>query len=203
MTNRNLDHETLDDIVRRVVEVAQPEKIILFGSAARGEMGPNSDIDLLVVKDEEDSRGLVARIHRELRGVRVAVDAIVVAPRHVERYKDSHALVIKPALREGTVVYEAACAVPPDDPRERLNRARSNLSKAGNRSPSVYLEDICFDAQQAAEKAVKAVLLARGIEFPYVHDLGLLLTLLKDAGEIVPEAIRQAEKLKPYATTAR
>ena len=92
---------------------------------------------------------------------------------------------------------------PPDDPREWLNRARSNLSKARNRSPGIYLEDLCFDAQQAAEKAVKAVLLARGIEFPYVHDLGLLLTLLDDDGEAVPEAIRQAEKLNPYATTAR
>ena len=83
------------------------EKIILFGSAARGELGPNSDIDLLVVKDEEDTRGLEARIHRELRGVRVAVDAVVVSPMHVERYKDSHALIANPALRDGTVVYEA------------------------------------------------------------------------------------------------
>ena len=108
MKNQRLDHDTLNDIVQRVVEVAQPDKIILFGSAARGEMGSNSDVDLLVVKDAADARGLVARIHRNLRGVRVAVDAIVVAPAHVERYKDSHALVIKPALREGTVVYEAA-----------------------------------------------------------------------------------------------
>ena len=108
MTLQTLDRKTLDDILRRVVAVAQPERIILFGSAARGEIGPSSDVDLLVIKDEEDTRGLAARIHRELRGVRVAVDAIVVAPRHVERYKNSHALVIKPALREGTVVYEAA-----------------------------------------------------------------------------------------------
>ncbi len=108
MNKHTLDRETLDDIVQRVVEVAQPEKIILFGSAARGEMGPNSDIDLLIIKDAEDTRGLSARIHRKLRGVRVAVDAIVVAPAHVERYKDSPALVIKPALREGTVVHEAA-----------------------------------------------------------------------------------------------
>ena len=108
MHDHTLDQEALADIVQRVVEVAQPEKIILFGSAARGEMGPNSDIDLLIVKDAQDTRGLAARIHRKLRGVRIAVDAIVVAPAHLERYKDSHALVIKPALQEGTVVYEAA-----------------------------------------------------------------------------------------------
>ena len=108
MNNSTLDHRTLDDIIHRIVAVAQPDKIILFGSAARGEMGPHSDIDLLVVKDTEDVRGLAARIYRHLRGIRVAVDAIVVAPANLERYKDSHALVIKPALQEGTVVYEAA-----------------------------------------------------------------------------------------------
>ncbi len=45
--------------------------------------------------------------------------------------------------------------LPPDDPREWLNRARSNLVRAGHRDAGVYLEDLCFDAQQAAEKAVK------------------------------------------------
>lgn len=92
---------------------------------------------------------------------------------------------------------------PPDDPREWINRARSNLSKAANSSPGVYLEDLCFDAQQAAEKSVKALLLARGVDFPYVHDIGLLLTLLEDAGQDVPEAIRLAEKLNPFATATR
>lgn len=65
-----------------------------------------------------------------------------------------------------------------DDPRAWLNRARSNLFHAKSRSPGVYLEDLCFDAQQAAEKALKAVLVQRGIRFPYVHDLAALLTLI-------------------------
>ena len=61
----------------------------------------------------------------------------------------------------------------PDDPREWLNRAKSNLARAkvGNDTPDVYLEDLCFDAQQAAEKAIKAVLLHRNVSFPYIHDL--------------------------------
>ena len=102
-----LDQDTLDSIVGRIVEVAQPERIILFGSAARGEMGRNSDIDLLIVKDGADALDLMAQIYRRLHGVGAAVDAIVVSPADVERYKDSHPLVIKPALREGRVVYEA------------------------------------------------------------------------------------------------
>ena len=92
---------------------------------------------------------------------------------------------------------------PPDDPREWINRARSNLIRATNRLPGIYLEDLCFDAQQAAEKAVKALLIRRGVEFPYVHDLSLLLTLLEEAGETIPELVRQAEKLNSYATITR
>ena len=46
-----LDQQTLDDIIRRIVEVAQPEKIILFGSAARGDMNRHSDVDLLIIKE--------------------------------------------------------------------------------------------------------------------------------------------------------
>jgi hypothetical protein len=59
----------------------------------------------------------------------------------------------------------------PDDPREWLNGARSNLVRAEHMLPGTYLEDLCFDAQQAAEKAVKAVFIHRGIDFPYVHTI--------------------------------
>ena len=54
-----LDQKTLDDIVGRIVAVAQPERIILFGSAARGDMGPHSDVDLLVIKEGANRRELV------------------------------------------------------------------------------------------------------------------------------------------------
>ena len=107
MKTQELDQETLDDIIRRVVETAEPERIILFGTAARGEMNRHSDVDLLIVKEGGDAR-LRARIYEKLYGVRVAVDAILVSPADVERYRNSHALVIKPALLEGRVVYDAA-----------------------------------------------------------------------------------------------
>ena len=97
--------EVLDEIIRRIIEVAEPEKIILFGSAARGEMGPNSDVDLLVVKSGVHRRRLTQAIYMNLFGVGQAVDVVVVTPEDIERYKDSFALVIEPALREGKVVY--------------------------------------------------------------------------------------------------
>ena len=92
---------------------------------------------------------------------------------------------------------------PPDDPREWLNRARSNLAMAGNRVPGAYLEDLCFQAQQAAEKAVKAVMILRNIDFPYVHNLALLLSMLEENGEDVPDTIRRAVGLTPYAVDMR
>ena len=67
----------------------------------------------------------------------------------------------------------------------------------------MYLEDLYFDAQQAAEKAVKALLVAQEVEFPYVHDLAHLVSLLEESGTVVPGAIRRADELMPYAVLGR
>lgn len=99
--------DKLEMIIRRIVEVAKPEKIILFGSAARGSMGPNSDVDLLVIKAGVNRLDLMGEIYRNLHGVGEAVDVIVATPEDVERYRDSHSLVFAPALKEGRVVYAA------------------------------------------------------------------------------------------------
>lgn len=104
----NPDPRKLAEIVRRIAEVAAPQQIIMFGSAARGEMGPNSDVDLLVVKGGEFHRGhLVEEIYLRLRGVGQAVDIVIVTPADVERYRDSRAVVVGAALREGRLVYAA------------------------------------------------------------------------------------------------
>src|SRR5215471_11660713 len=105
---KTVSEKILQEIIRRVVEVAKPEKIILFGSAARGEMGPHSDVDLLVVKKGEFDRSrLVGDIYMKLHGAGQAVDVIVVTPKEVERYRNTHCLVIASALREGREVYHA------------------------------------------------------------------------------------------------
>jgi len=96
----------LEEIVRRIVEVADPERIILFGSAATGKMGPDSDIDLLVVKPKVHRRKLAQRIYESLFGVGCPVDVVVVTPEDIERYKDAVGLIIGPALREGKTIYE-------------------------------------------------------------------------------------------------
>ncbi len=94
---------------------------------------------------------------------------------------------------------------PPDDPREWLNRAQSNLAQAkgGASIPGVYLEDLCFGAQQAAEKAVKAILLHLGVRFPYTHDLAQLLTLVKRSGLEMPVVVIEAAVLSDYSVESR
>lgn len=107
MDTVTLNEDILNEIVRRIVEFAHPEKIILFGSAARDETGPDSDIDILVVKQGVHRRKLAADIYRYLIGVGCAVDIVVITPEDIARYGDSSALLIKPALREGRVLYAA------------------------------------------------------------------------------------------------
>jgi len=109
MSDKNaLSEDILKEIVRRVVEIAHPEKIVLFGSAARGKVGPDSDVDLLVIKSGEyDQSRLTGDIYENLHGVGQAVDIILVTSEQVQRYAKSHCLVIAPALREGKEVYHA------------------------------------------------------------------------------------------------
>lgn len=93
----------------------------------------------------------------------------------------------------------------PDDPIEWLNRAKSNLvrARADIDLPGIYLEDLCFDAQQAAEKAIKALLLFRGRAFPFVHDLAELVTVLQQGGQEVPPSIAEAARLTRFAVETR
>lgn len=98
----------LDELVQRIVRAARPERIILFGSGARGNMTPNSDLDVLVVKSGEYRRiDVLHEIRRSLRGFPFAVDLVVATPDELEEYGDSFALVYYPALREGHELYAA------------------------------------------------------------------------------------------------
>lgn len=101
----------LEELIRRIVEVADPQKIILFGSAVKGTMGPHSDLDVLVVKPGEYNQIRATQsIYRSLRGFPYAVDVIVNTPERVERYKDCWALIQYPATHDGIVIYDASDA---------------------------------------------------------------------------------------------
>jgi predicted nucleotidyltransferase len=99
--------QIIAEMVRRIVEGFNPEKIILFGSYARGTAGPDSDVDLLVVAAVQGGkRKLAVQIYRSLAGVGLCKDVIVVTPEEIERYRDLPGTVIWPALRDGRVLYE-------------------------------------------------------------------------------------------------
>jgi HEPN domain-containing protein len=88
---------------------------------------------------------------------------------------------------------------------EWIRRSRSNLAKAraDRNLPEVLYEDLCFDAEQAAEKSVKALLVFRKVPFPKTHDIVGLLTLLQKNGMDVPDEIRAAGILTEYAIDSR
>ena len=101
-----VDDTLLTEITRRIVAVSDPQQIILFGSQARGEAGPDSDLDLLVIKDEVASpRAEAARIYRALAGLSTSVDVLVARSDYVRRHRDIIGTVVRPALREGRVLY--------------------------------------------------------------------------------------------------
>ena len=104
-----VDETLLDEVVRRVLTVARPERIILFGSAATGQMTEDSDLDLLVVEPEpaatRDRRG---RIRRALGDVRYPVDVIVLSSARFEETKNLIGGIAYPARKYGRVLYEAA-----------------------------------------------------------------------------------------------
>ncbi len=89
-------------------------------------------------------------------------------------------------------------------PENWLKRAKSNLAIAKQpKTEDIFWEDYCFEIQQAAEKALKAVLLSKNIKFRFVHDLAELLTLLEQNKISFSEEIRAAAELTDYSVEAR
>ncbi len=185
---KTVSDEILQEIVRRIVEVAKPEKIILFGSAAREEMGPDSDLDFLVIKSCKNRRKTARKIRRRLNRDWHPKDIIVATPEDIERYKDTIGLIYRPALKEGKSALCRLNGAQKARLKSGCERAKGNLALAKQRKPKeAYWEDLCFEAEQAVEKAIKAVLRSRGIDFPKTHDIGELLALLDRSGQKISQ----------------
>ena len=105
----NPDPKLLEELVRRIVASVGPLRIFLFGSAARGDMGPDSDVDVLVVMpDGHDRLATAKKLHRQTRGLPWAVDIVVTLQSDVKMYGENPYLVIHTALTEGKEIYRAA-----------------------------------------------------------------------------------------------
>jgi len=98
----------IDDLVERIVESAHPVRILLFGSAARGDMVQNSDLDVLVIMPDGIHRRKTAQqIYRHLWGLSHAKDIVVVTESDVIQQANNPYMIIKTALEEGLEVYRA------------------------------------------------------------------------------------------------
>jgi HEPN domain-containing protein len=91
----------------------------------------------------------------------------------------------------------------PEDPREWINRAYSSLNMAKKDPNDVYLEDLCYNAQQAVEKAIKAVFIKYNVDFPFTHDIAELLSLLQAKIREFPEYVKQSINLTKFAILTR
>ena len=109
--SRAVDEATIQEIVRRILSVTKPDRIIIFGSAATGEMTRDSDIDILVVEqDPGDRRKESVRIHHALSGLGYPFDVIVISTEWFEESKNVIGGIAYPANKYGKVIYEAAGA---------------------------------------------------------------------------------------------
>jgi len=131
--------DKIQEVVRRIVEGFDPEKIILFGSHARGTAGRDSDVDLLIVMDVEGSRRTKAtEMELALVGIKLATDLILVTPEQVERDHDQIGTIIRPALREGKVLYE----------REPLKRSSRTATGSELRLDARYAKGRCSTSEK-------------------------------------------------------
>jgi len=102
--------QKIEEAVRKIVAFEQPRKIILFGSAAKGNASVHSDADFLVVtKDEVESpRKESVRIRQALESVSMPMDILVISEKRLEELGNQPGLVYREALRTGKIVYDAA-----------------------------------------------------------------------------------------------
>jgi predicted nucleotidyltransferase len=101
--------ELIEEITHRLAAAAPGAKVILFGSRSRGEERPNSDVDLLVIQPQEveKPRAESARLRRELRGLGVGLDLLVVSARYAEQRARSEGSLMQEVLSEGRVLVDA------------------------------------------------------------------------------------------------
>ena len=107
-TKMSRNQENIDRLVKSVVQAVQPLKIILFGSAARGDATADSDVDLLVVMPEGIHRRETARfLYKHLGETGIPVDILVATPDDLKRHKNNIGLIYRTVLQEGKEVYAA------------------------------------------------------------------------------------------------
>ena len=213
-----MDNKLISIMTERIVRDFDPLQIILFGSQARGDADRDSDIDLLVVFSElADKPKTAVAIDRALSDLSVAKDIIVSTPEELERNRARIGSVLRYAQQEGKVLWKSRCSMPNKevtsamptadrlaDTARWLRHAEEDLVTAETylKDPRVPPRQSCWCAQQAAEKALKAVLIFLQIDFRRTHDLNVLRDLLPESWHL-KTALPNLGDLNKWAVTAR
>ena len=100
--------KTLNEMTYRIVHVVKPARVLLFGSAVNGKITKDSDLDVLVVmRGAVHRRQTAQKIYRNLHGLGISIDIVVVTEDDVKKYGKRKGSILKPALQYGRVLYEA------------------------------------------------------------------------------------------------
>ena len=209
--------ERLDAAVRLVVDRLAPDQIILFGSGARNEMTPESDLDLLVIKDDDGGSSNHERWQCPESGDQI--DVVIMSRTTVERHRLSASYVQGAALEEGRTVYlrDGATATAtgptytwngttmvrttkfePDHAADLLERAERKWATA-NREP--HPVDKCEYLQRSIEYALKALITADGRRVRHLHNLDGMWREAEATGDTIAATRdpKQLERLSRYA----
>ena len=206
------------EVAQAVQSAMTPDTVILFGSRARGDHRPNSDVDLLIISDAGPAagRGLATRIAREYfrdNPPRLRVDVVTMSRKRFNYCRRAKNHVAAQAIRDGVVMSDENLNLSspgadgyPDswpDVKERLQAAYRHLGAFGREidHPDGIQEIYGFHAQQAVENAIKAWLSAAGLEYRAVHDLREVADqILSDPNEGSALAAAQLRLLIDYTS---
>ena len=229
MQSTKVDDPTLAEIVRRLVQTYEPERIYLFGSRARGESGPDSDYDLIVIVPDSTpaERQDVRLAYDALRGVGTSVDTLIWTRESFDRQTPVVASLPATVLREGRLLYADERAVESttdlaksagamqghdmaaEDEKLRLawewmGKALVDLWTAERMSQPPELPDIvAYHCQQAMEKVLKAFLVWNDQPFRRTHELLELVQQCEPLDGAFAGLEDAARILDPYATQYR
>lgn len=214
----------LSDLVKRIRATGSPLQIVFFGSRARGNYKPDSDIDILVIEDsDEELPKRKSAYHSALKGIYPEYTLLVESVSRVESWRKVPNYLFSAALSEGQILYEdkerlehsrqqlLAVAeeefqykTPADMAQEIFAKAQSDIAVARLAlNAEVPNDTVCFHAQQAAEKYLKGFLAFHGLKDKKTHNLN---ELIKDCHSITPMpelSNLDLEKFSNYAITAR
>jgi len=207
--------QTLSDIVQRLAQAYQPERIYLFGSRARDDFRPESDYDLLViVPDDAPPERRNDRLASEsLRDIRAATSVLVDCSSYFEARRYLRASLPGIVLREGKLLYgtDVHSTVSDgrmarlEDTKEWLRKAEEDLRSADHlfRASPPLLGNVLFHCQQVVEKALKAFLAWHDAPFSKTHIIRELGRLCLTLDVTLTDSLARASSLTAYAWSFR